>query len=593
MRRIDFTGRTTVMVIGMIATMLAFVVVWCSQTTFRAMSDWLLYIFNIMAALLLALPGVASRRAWVNGVVMILLDLLLISNLMYCRTYLTAIPPDSYLLAGNLTDFTASVADSLRLSDMIFPLITALTWWLASKQPDRKMSGRGWISYGAAVAVLALAGGIGLALRGGFYKEYDRLMQSCYYSTCGVPTYTVAGHLIYCDMTSSPRLTPEIEAAVEEWLTVKEELRPYTSLPDSIEPRRNLVVVLLESFESWLIDTRIDGKEITPYINSLAADSTSLFFPNMLTQVASGRSIDCQLLLTSGLLPMLNTVYSMKYPATEYPSLCKALKADRDARSLILTCDKPVTWNQEVIARSMGYDSLIHRNSWEIDEVVGNPAKLSDGSFLRQSVDFLCRDAGKIGDKPFMLTFVTYSGHNPFRLPEKLKDPSFIIDEGKYPQKMVDYVTMAHYTDSCLATLVEYLKQRPDYDQTLILITGDHEGLAGNRAEILNSPEARGIVSPGQFTPFLLLNAPVAGHSEAVMGQIDMYPTLLAMLGLDGYFWKGQGQNVIDRQRTAVAVSSMTGEIAGDTTTVDHRTLSNILDARRISDLIITHDLLK
>lgn len=581
------------MVGGMVTTMLAFVVIWCSQTTFRAMSDWLLYVFNILAALLLALPGVVSRRPWVNGVVMIILDLLLISNLMYCRTYLTAIPPDSYLLAGNLADFTASVTDSLRLGDMIFPLITAVTWWVAAKQPSEKMTRRGWLSYGVAVAVLILAGVTGLAARGGFYTEYDRLSQSCYYSTCGVPTYTIAGHLIYCDMTSSPRLTPEIEAAVEDWLTAKEELRPYTSLPDSLEPRQNLVVILLESFESWLIDSRIDGKEITPYINSLAADSTSLFFPNMLTQVASGRSIDCQLLLTSGLLPMLNSVYSMKYPATDYPSLCKALKADRDARSIILTCDKPVTWNQEVIARSMGYDSLIHRNSWEIDEVIGNPAKLSDGSFLRQSVDFLSRDAGKIGDKPFMLTFVTYSGHNPFRLPEKLKDPSFRIDGEKYPHKMTDYVTMAHYTDSCLATLVEYLKQRPDYGRTLILITGDHEGLAGNRAEILNSPAAREIVSPGQYTPFLLLNSPVAGRSEAVMGQIDMYPTLLAMLGLDGYFWKGQGQNVIDPQRSAVAVSSMTGEIAGDTTLVDRHALDNILEARKISDLIITHDLLK
>lgn len=28
--------------------------------------------------------------------------------------------------------------------------------------------------------------------RGGFYKAYDTLTQSCYYYTCGVPTYTIA-----------------------------------------------------------------------------------------------------------------------------------------------------------------------------------------------------------------------------------------------------------------------------------------------------------------------------------------------------------------------------------------------------------------
>ena len=51
-------------------------------------------------------------------------DLLLICNLMYCRTYFTAIPLDSYLLAGNLSDFKASVVDSMRWYDILLPLST-------------------------------------------------------------------------------------------------------------------------------------------------------------------------------------------------------------------------------------------------------------------------------------------------------------------------------------------------------------------------------------------------------------------------------------------------------------------------------------
>lgn len=56
--------------------------------------------------------------------VYIIVDLLLIANLMYFRTYFTIIPAGSYLLVGNLADFTDSVWESLRLSDIVFPLTT-------------------------------------------------------------------------------------------------------------------------------------------------------------------------------------------------------------------------------------------------------------------------------------------------------------------------------------------------------------------------------------------------------------------------------------------------------------------------------------
>lgn len=582
-----YNRRGIIMLGGMFATLLAFIIIWCSQTTFRAMSDWMLYIVNIFAALLLTLPAIVLRRVWIQTALMLLLDALLISNLMYCRTYFTAIPPDSYLLAGNLGDFTASVYDSLRWADITLPLIALATTAWAYISPAR----RPWRPRLPYVCVTIAAGAvavIGMVCKGGFYNEYDRLTQSCYYSTCGVPIYTVGGHLIYNIISDDTPDTPEIRAEIADWNAEKERLRPYTPLPDSVPRRRNLVIVLLESFESWLTDTRIEGKEITPYINSLIREPGTLYAPNMLTQVASGRSIDCQLLLGSGLLPMQNAVYSMKYPDRDYPSLMKAMKADRNARCAILTCDKPITWNQEAIARSMGYDTLLDRSSWKIDEVIGNPAKLSDGSFMRQAVEKL--RSGEIvadSDRPFLLTFVTYSGHNPFRLPDNLRDPAFSLPKGKYPERMADYVTMAHYTDSRLRTLIEYLRSRPDYAETLVVITGDHEGLAGDRAEILRSAAARGVVSPLQLTPFIVLNSPVAGRRDTVMGQIDMYPTLLSLLGLDSYGWKGQGQNILMPGRVEAAISSMTGETLGDTTRVAPGAMRNLRSARRISDLTI------
>ena len=586
-------SRLGVMTVMSFMSLLWFVIDWCSFTTFRSMSDWLLWVNNVLGALILTLPYLLTRRAWVQTLWIVAVDLLLLSDIMYCRTYFTSIPLDSFALVGNLSDFTASIYTSLRPIDIGFPIILAAGLFWAHKA-SVTIGGGKELRYVGCIALLALVSFTGVKLRGGFYKEYDRLVQSCYYSTCGTPTYTFAGHVIYSLADQRAAESRDAIPMYKNWLDRHEALMPSPALPDSIARRQNLVVILLESFESWMIEANINGKPITPYLNSLVKDPTSFYAPKVLTQVASGRSIDCQLLLHAGMMPMVGSVYSMKYPSSTYLTLNKALKEKYGTRSTIFTCDKPITWNQEVISRSFGYDSLIDRRDWVIDELVGNPGKLSDGSFLTQSV-------GKLGNEnlwpegtPAMLTFVTYSGHSPFVLPDNLKDPDFDLSNSGLPSKLVDYITMGHYTDSQLHQLVEYLKSRPDFDNTLILITGDHEGLASWRQEIRDSsPEAAAIVSEGQFTPFILLNSPVPGRRNSAMGQIDMYPTLINLLGLDDYRWKGMGQSIFAPDYHGIAISPVTNEIIGDTSSVAPEILDHLTRARTISDGIIRTDYLK
>ena len=108
--------------------------------------------------------------------------------------------------------------------------------------------------------------------------------------------------------------------------------------------------------------------------------------------------------------------------------------------------------------------------------------------------------------KSTFLQIVTYSGHNPFVLPDNLKRIHF---KGDYPEKMRDYMTMANYTDHGLGILLNYLKSRPDYKDMMIVIIGDHEGLAADRKPICASSAAKSIVSDKQLTPFIVINAPV------------------------------------------------------------------------------------
>lgn len=96
-----------------------FDILWCIPTTFASLSTVECYTTKLIATLILLIPYAFFRMWKTETLIMFLLDFLLIANLMYFRTYYTAIPLNSYGLSGNLADFTGSVFDSLRWYDIL------------------------------------------------------------------------------------------------------------------------------------------------------------------------------------------------------------------------------------------------------------------------------------------------------------------------------------------------------------------------------------------------------------------------------------------------------------------------------------------
>ena len=411
-------------------------------------------------------------------------------------------------------------------------------------------------------------------------------MQSANYYSCVTPEYTFFGSLLYDALHTDAPCTPQIRHEVEVWCTRQP---GYIALPDSVKGRKNLVVVLCESLESWVINLRMEGKEITPNLNRAVADAQTLYAPHTLTQVKGGRSIDCQLLLNAGLLPLRSGCYAMKYTGNNFHTLTKAMASAYKTHSYLLTVDKPVTWNQAQVAKAFGIDTLISKDAWRLDEKVGSRKKLGDVSFMRQAVEKMKEgQIWKRGEHVY-LQLVTYSGHNPFILPDNLKRIHF---KGSYTQKMLDYMTMANYTDHALGILLKYLKSRPDWHETMVVIVGDHEGLAADRADIRRSAEGRRVVSASQYTPFIVLNSPVPMRYNGVLGQVDMYPTILNLMHLDNYYWRGMGQSILDKRKVAVAVGSQMN-VEGDVQHASKVEISHLIQAHTIADWVIRYNMEK
>lgn len=349
--------------------------------------------------------------------------------------------------------------------------------------------------------------------------------------------------------SSRPVLDAAEKQRVDSWLA-EHRRRDAEYAPPPRSPRRNLVIIFCESMESWLLEQKVDGnKEITPYLNSLLKDSTTLYLPHVRSQAGSGRSIDGQLLMLAGMAPMSKQVWSMTYPRNKYHALPHALKkADPLTRATLLTSDKPITWNQILVAEAFGVDTILSRDSWKETELVGNPAKLSDGALMEQIAQRLRQGEIWPEGSPAYLHVVTYSGHNPFKLPDHLK--RIKIDE-EMPEKMKDYIMINNYVDHSLSRLIDYLRTRSDWKDTMVVIAGDHEALGTYRSEWLKDKGASRLLSSASEVPMIVLNSPVAGRIDDVIGQIDVYTTILDLMGLRGIAdWPGMGQSALDPAKT-------------------------------------------
>ncbi|MDR2139647.1 MAG: LTA synthase family protein [Tannerella sp.] len=599
---------------------------WCVISTFRPFSCVELYLFGALFALTLSAPSVFFRKPFLLWMTDAALGCLLVANLIYFRTYYTAIPLSSYGLVGNMRDFTSSIYASLRPEDILFPVSTLVAVFFRLKrrraQGSRRPEAAGaagkapvdtpcqtpgrWLCRGRyllLVAIVVVAAGAWLSVRGGFKKSYEAL-QSSYTHTCGTPLYTVIGSVYYDYIRDREIYTPETGRHIAGWLERHAASGGQAAL--SVERRMNCILILAESLESWVLERTVEGQEIMPCMNRLLRDSTTLYASEVLSQVKGGRSIDAQLMMNTGLLPVDIGVYSLKYPHNLYPSLARAMREKHgEAYACTLTADKPFVWNQSMTVPAFGYDSLLSKDHFVQDEQVGPHYRhqLGDVSLLRQ-----CAEKMRGGEvwKPGanLLQIVTYSGHFPFALPEDLKKVHF---SGDIPFRMRDYMTVARYTDQALGLFVERVRALPAFDSTLIVIAGDHEGLADMRDDLCRDKAGRGVVSETPCVPLIVLNVPPALRSalrqqkeafdcsgacmryKKVMGQIDIYPTLLDLLGLTDYAWRGLGRSILRSGQKGIAVNAYDA-VYGDAENISGEDMRHLKEAWKVSDEIIRYD---
>ncbi|CAM2751335.1 Lipoteichoic acid synthase LtaS Type IIc [Streptococcus acidominimus] len=494
----------------------------------------------------------------ISWIIYSLLTLLIIANAFYFREFSDFITVSTMLgsskAAAGLGD---SALNLIRPTDLFYVLDFFLLGYLFFKKKittdDRPFNKR------ASFAVTALSGLLFSANL--FLAEIDRpeLLTrgfSNFYlvRALGLPSFSVySGNQAY-------QAEKERRGATAEELTeAKDYVKEHRAAPNpeyyGIAKGRNVIMIHLESFQQFLIDYKlnVDGKdyEVTPFINSLYHSKETFAFSNFFHQVKAGKTSDAETLMENSLFGLNSGSFMVNYGGdnTQFAAP-NILKQNGDYTSAVFHGNVGTFWNRNNAYKQWGYDYFFDESYFqELNKSNSFQYGLNDKHMLADSIKYL-----EHMQQPFYTKFLTVSHHYPYT---SLAGED---DEQGFPLAQTDdetingYFATANYLDTSLKALFDYLKASGVYDNSIIVLYGDHYGISNSRNTSLAPLLGKNPETWSEYDNAMLQRVPYMIHipgmdkgfiSNTFGGQVDHLPTLLSLLGIDNSQYVELGQDLL------------------------------------------------
>ncbi len=518
----------------------------------KMLHEWHVVAISIANALLLLSPYwlLPRRWRWLVWIPLTLLTLWCVMQMCYCRAYDDLMPWRSLAMTDNVNStLAASTVGLLRWQDLlvIVPFLLLIVACVFIRH-DNVGNRAKCLLYTLIACIIAGAWGYSSGNEGFEKRFLHNFSNRSYYARNGLIPYLV--YSLHHELLVSHSVTDEERTMVERF--INEQCPHYTDNPYCKTADRNLVLIIVESLHSWPIGMRVDGREVTPVLNRLVAGDSVIYAPHMLFQTSHGHSSDAHFIYNTGLLPLRDGVVAVNWGNIPYPSLAEALDG-YDCREII--CTPGINWNQNVTSRTYGFDTLYTRDHL-----------MADGAFQRHNgvddaalTDFASRLILQLR-QPFFLEMVTMTMHTPYP-PDKVRH-SWILDSDTLNAETRGYLNCVNLTDSCIGALIDDVHKMGLAHNTVFAIVSDHTQVYLNRVEGRHDS----IAAPRDWgIPLIISGVDTTMRYEPVIGQVDVFPTLLDVMGVNHYEWKGLGYSIL-RYPVVGAIYPRNMSVTGDST---------------------------
>ena len=265
-----------------------------------------------------------------------------------------------------------------------------------------------------------------------------------------------------------------------DYYAKRTDVQSYTNEYTNIFKGKNLISIHGESIQKFVINLKINGKEVTPNLNRLVKEG--MYFSNYYSQVSVGTSSDSEFTINTSLMPAKVGVAFVSYFDREYVTIPKLFKS-LGYYNMSFHANKGDFWNRNSMYKSLGYDKFYDQKAFNIDETIG--LGLSDKSFFRQLTPILKKENDN--HQNFYATLIMLTNHTPFPdISSYSKNPldlkMYVTENGEtkaYPYLegtvLGRYLQSVHYADEALGELMEHLETNGLLENTVLMFYGDHD----------------------------------------------------------------------------------------------------------------------
>lgn len=500
---------------------------------------------KLAVSLFLASFVFVSKRQWWTIVVSLIADVWIIADLIYFRANDMHLTWNTIMMASNMQGFWSSV---IAYTDNIvwFFLSTILFAILLLPIVNTRRSWKGFtlsmglclVSHcGGAVAMLADP-----TIHARHKLEYfipfwtpdlghDWDPSAGYIRQHSIIAYFPTMLIDKIRLLSEKDFGRVVYSEKEQHYLADVQQRYIASIENESPAPKNMIIILVESMESWAFE--IDN--VAPNLSALIGREHVFYADKIASQNLAGASGDGQMIVQTGLLPTQNGVACWLYGDNRYPNFAHFYE-----KSLLISPCGPSVWNQTAMTRSYEYKEAVY---------AGSKVTMDDAGMFCHVID-TCKSVSEM--KNGMLLFaLTIDTHTPFmHIP--LHSTSLQLEQ-EMPEMMQRYLTCFHYMDSCFGAFWQEFEQSELFENTIVLITGDHTIFKSSQLRDFQSyAETHGLsIRNGKnYCPLIVYSPDIREtiRMEEECYQMDIYPTILNLIGEDSYYWQGLGVNLLDEK---------------------------------------------
>ena len=261
------------------------------------------------------------------------------------------------------------------------------------------------------------------------------------------------------DVVKSQHINKMRQSATKsELLKVKKFTDKHYASPNpklyGIAKGRNVIVIHLESFQQFLIDKKVNGQEVTPFLNSLYHGSDTYAFDNFFHQVGQGKTSDAENMLETSTfgLPQ-GSLFATLGSDNTFQGAPAILNQRAGYTSAVFHGNVASFWNRNNVYKNLGYQYFFDASYYDTSGDKATGYGLKDKLLFKNSVNYL-----QNLQQPFYTKFITVTNHFPYSLDDEDKDPNFqTTNTGN--TTVDNYFVTAHYLDQSLAEFFAYLQK--------------------------------------------------------------------------------------------------------------------------------------